>query len=79
VHERKQINPDSVDERKGFGKPKPVAKPLKEMTQNELRNFVRRRVVDHLKVSDILSGRIFTLAAPTGIGKTMTALDFMLK
>lgn len=79
VHKRKSINPASVDERKGFGKPVVEQKPLKEMSQNQLRNFVRNRVVGQLDNPEILNKRIFTLAAPTGIGKTMTALDFMLK
>ncbi|MDZ7846737.1 MAG: CRISPR-associated endonuclease Cas3'' [Owenweeksia sp.] len=36
---------NAVDERKGFGKPHYPDKPLKEFSQNELRNFVRSEVI----------------------------------
>ncbi len=70
---------DAVDNRAGFGNPIYPEKPLNELSQNELRNFVRAEVVKNIEQGDILEKRIFTLAAPTGIGKTMTALDFVLK
>lgn len=68
---------NAVDDR--FNKPNFPDKILKDFTQNELRNFVRSEVVSSLDRKDILKRRIFTLAAPTGIGKTMTSLDFVLK
>lgn len=46
--------------------------------QNILRNEVRSEVVSKLKDTNILDNRIFILAAPTGIGKTFTALGFAL-
>ncbi len=46
--------------------------------QNKLRNEVRSEVVSKLNDTDILDKKIFILAAPTGIGKTFTALDFAL-
>jgi CRISPR-associated endonuclease/helicase Cas3 len=70
---------NAVDERKNFGKPTYPDRELNTYTQNELRNFVRSEVVNNIVRDDILEKRIFTLAAPTGIGKTMTALDFALK
>ena len=70
---------NAVDERKNFGKPIYPDRELNTFTQNELRNFVRAEVVKNIERDDILDKRIFTLAAPTGIGKTMTALDFALK
>lgn len=69
----------AVDNRPKFGPPNYPDGELKTFSQNELRNFVRSEVIDNLKRDDILDRRIFTLAAPTGIGKTMTSLDFVLK
>ncbi len=68
---------EAVDNR--FGSPSYPSGDLTDLTQNELRNFVRAEVVKKIKDKDILEKRLFTLAAPTGIGKTMTALDFALK
>ncbi len=71
------ISPDAVDHR--FQKPDYPEVQLSEMTQNQLRNFVRSEVVKNIERGDILERQIFTLAAPTGIGKTMSSLDFVLK
>ncbi|MFW6351987.1 MAG: CRISPR-associated helicase Cas3', partial [Bacteroidota bacterium] len=72
------ISPECVDERFGLSAP---AKNLEldKLTGHELRNFCRAEVVSMLEKNDILTHKIFTLTAPTGIGKTMTALDFALK
>jgi CRISPR-associated endonuclease/helicase Cas3 len=45
----------------------------------ELRNSVRRDVVGQLEKLDLKKTRLFTLTAPTGVGKTLTALDFALQ
>lgn len=47
--------------------------------QNNLRNHVRKVVVKHLEREDILNQKLFLFTAPTGIGKTLTALDFALR
>ncbi|MEZ4826495.1 MAG: CRISPR-associated helicase Cas3' [Bacteroidia bacterium] len=46
--------------------------------QNRLRQEVRAEVTAHLTDPQILEKKIFLLAAPTGIGKTLTALDFAI-
>jgi len=50
-----------------------------ETEQNKLRNQVRKEVVSYINDDDILEKKLFLLAAPTGIGKTFTALDFALR
>jgi len=54
-------------------------KKSEDNEQNRLRNQVRQEVVSQLKDPGILNYRIFLLAAPTGIGKTFTALDFAIR
>lgn len=50
-----------------------------DTNQNRLRSQVRETVVSALEHEDVMDYKLFTLTAPTGIGKTLTALDFALK
>lgn len=78
-HQLKPINPNAVEENR-FGKPQYDKKLcIKDLSQKDLRNYVRSEVLKTLEHQNITSQKIFTLAAPTGIGKTITALDFSLK
>jgi CRISPR-associated endonuclease/helicase Cas3 len=76
-YQLKPIKPSSVDDH--FKIPIISVKSLKHLDNNELRNYCRAVVTSNLEQADILEHYIFTLTAPTGIGKTMTALDFSLK
>ncbi|HYX08156.1 MAG TPA: CRISPR-associated helicase Cas3', partial [Bacteroidales bacterium] len=77
LYSSKLIKNDWVDRR--FGVTKKSKVDLKKISNNELRNYCRSEVIDQLNDEKILEYRLFTLTAPTGIGKTMTALDFSLK
>jgi CRISPR-associated endonuclease/helicase Cas3 len=66
VYTRKNLNPLLVDQ-------------FLVGSKNELRNRVRRNVISRLDEIDLDKQRLFTLTAPTGVGKTLTALDFALQ
>ena len=72
VFVRKQLPASAVDD---FLSPPPSN--LSE--QNMLRNEVRQKVIEKLGEIDVEQDKLFLLTAPTGIGKTFTALDFALK
>lgn len=81
VYQRVPLSPSKVDNDKGI--PNQVwdekVSDFGHLTQNELRNLVRKRVIEKLAKEAIIDQKLFTLTGPTGIGKTLTALDFALK
>lgn len=48
-------------------------------SQNELRSYGRLRVNQFLERNDWQEHKLFTLTAPTGLGKTLMALDFAIR
>jgi CRISPR-associated endonuclease/helicase Cas3 len=52
---------------------------ISTFSQNELRTYGRLRVNQYLERHDWQEHKLFTLTAPTGLGKTLMALDFGLK
>jgi len=52
---------------------------ISTFSQNELRTYGRLRVNKYLERHDWQEHKLFTLTAPTGLGKTLMALDFGLK
>lgn len=73
IYPRKNLDPGAVEQRVESFQQKPGFKP------HPLRDRVRRDVTTRLDEPVFLEKRLFTLTAPTGVGKTLTALDFALK
>lgn len=78
LYSKNLINKNAVDSRFGIPNHSNVHN-LKDLDNNELRNYCRNIVANHIHDKDILDCHLFTLTAPTGTGKTMTALDFALR
>ena len=79
VYTRKALPINLVNQYNKIGQPQKVALPVVQMSQNELRNYVRASVLEQVRQPDILTQYLFTLTAPTGIGKTLTSLHFALE
>ncbi len=81
VYRRVPLSPSKVDEDKGIPNKAwdETVRDFGHLSQNELRNIVRKRVIEKLSEEGIIDQKLFTLTGPTGIGKTLTALDFALK
>lgn len=78
VYIRKTLPANLVNQYQNIGAPQKLALPVADMTQNQLRNYVRAQVLAQLDQATVLEQHLFTLTAPTGIGKTLTSLHFAL-
>jgi CRISPR-associated endonuclease/helicase Cas3 len=67
IYERKPLTIDTVDSYLG------------NSSSNNLRNQVRKKAINRLLRLDLEKQRLFTLTAPTGVGKTFIALDIAIK
>jgi CRISPR-associated endonuclease/helicase Cas3 len=80
LYNRKPILTGLVDQYRPLKLASPgINTNIKDLDQNQLRSVARVKVSEFLQRENWADTRLFTLTAPTGIGKTLIALDFALK
>ena len=79
LYQKQAIDDKAVDQYIPSVNLNKLPSPEQAEKQNELRNLARATVMENLNDPAVLDHRLFTLTAPTGIGKTLTSLDFALR
>ncbi|NBB31228.1 CRISPR-associated helicase Cas3' [Cellulophaga sp. BC115SP] len=80
LYSKKSISKHLVDKYRPLSIEKLIEnQDISLFSQNELRSYGRLRVNQFLERADWQEHKLFTLTAPTGLGKTLMALDFAIR